>query len=511
MLRRAGLLAALTALLVPAVAGTATADAAKRTKHRSPVVTKVTPKHVFVGETLTIRGRYFRRGLNKNTVAFKPRGKKAVFVKADKGTTKLLQVTLPKRLEKSMVVQNGTPMPTRMQVRVLAGSFGKRFTKLSLSPIIGPEKPPAPPAPPEADPDADCDGDGQKNKHDADDDNDLLGDELEKALSLDGCSGDSDGDGVEDGYEYASARDLNDDEHQDPNAFLPYPSKRPYPNALDGTDGNTDHDGDTLTLKEEYDLWRFVGNRTLERLSYSAGEQYSLSARENGTGRRMPNQTAENYDKHLAFLAWAASAGYARVRLADVGGNFPYTGNPLATGDPWWAPRADYDIRDMNRDNVVNGSETYYYSAPGSYLDDARRDEDADGLTNWGETRGCTSRSYWDKLYDKESPYPLEFAGTRLDDPDSDGDGIRDGADDQDNDDVPNLMECSRVLAAAASGKDDPDTDVSLLVRPMLGMVNPFNPCLPHINSRTCKHFVTIGAGWAPFNPEQDEYYWIKN
>ena len=69
-LRRAGLMAALTALLVPAVAGTATADAAS-----APVVTRVTPKHVFVGETMTIRGHHFRRGVNKNTVAFKRTGR----------------------------------------------------------------------------------------------------------------------------------------------------------------------------------------------------------------------------------------------------------------------------------------------------------------------------------------------------------------------------------------------------------------------------------------------------
>ena len=38
--------------------------------------------------------------------------------------------------------------------------------------------------------------------------------------------------------------------------------------------------------------------------------------------------------------------------------------------------------------------------------------------------------------------YYLDYAGTRLDDADTDGDGMRDGADDQDHDDVPNVMEC---------------------------------------------------------------------
>jgi IPT/TIG domain len=503
MLRRAGLLAALTALLVPAVAGTATADAAKRSKKkRSPVVTSVSPTNAFVGETLTIRGRYFRRGVNKNTVAFKPRGKKVVFVKAEKGTSKLLKVTLPKRLEKSMTVQNGTPVPTRMQVRVLAQRFGKRFTKLSRSPVIGPEKPPAPPKPPTADPDADCDGDGQKNKVDGDDDNDLLGDELEKTLKLDGCRVDSDGDGVEDGYEYAAAQDLNDDEH----TLVPYPQKLPYPNALDGTDADTDHDGDTLTLADEYHLWRFVGNRVLEPLSYSAGEQYSVFTG-GGAGVRQPSLAAAGYDKQVAFLTWAGQAGYATVALAGVGS----TVTSLVDDVPeWWTARSPFDIRDMDRDGFEPHEATYYDRDRNDLLSDAERDEDADGLSNWAESTGCLTRGYWDDLYDGETAYPLQYAAVRLDDPDSDGDGVRDGADDQDHDDVPNMMECSRSQAADLP-RDPPSVTTPPAGRPWKGFVNPFNACLPHRKSRTCKRIVVItGEKWAPFNPDED-YYFIKN
>src|SRR5215216_851641 len=96
MLRRAGLMAALPALLVPAVAGTTTAHAATH----APVVKRVAPHRVFVGETLTLYGRHFRRGIGRNTVAFKRAGAKVVFVRAGKSTAKLLKVTLPKRLEK---------------------------------------------------------------------------------------------------------------------------------------------------------------------------------------------------------------------------------------------------------------------------------------------------------------------------------------------------------------------------------------------------------------------------
>jgi IPT/TIG domain-containing protein len=514
MLRRGGLLVALTALLVPAVAGT-TANA----KTRSPVVTRITPKHVYVGETMTIRGHHFRRGLNKNTVAFKRDGAKAVFVTAAKGTTKMLRFELPKRLERILLVKNGTPTPTRLRVRVLAAKFGKRYSKLSSSPIVGPEKPPAPPKPAAVDPNGDCDGDGVINSVDSDDDNDLLSDTQEKSLRLDECNVDSDGDGVEDGYEYQSARDLNDDEDQDPNAYLPYPAKKPYPNPLDKTDVNTDHDGDSLTLIQEYRLWKYSTDhgapRTLERLTYSAGEQYSESVRAGGTGRRTPTLSRVNYPKQTGFLSWATQAGYDPVALADL-------------SSPWYAPRTNYSLLDANRDGSVSADEQYYFNdgfttlGGDTYLDDSERDEDGDGLTNFDETRGCMNRSLWDNLYKDEAPYPLEFAGTDLDDPDSDGDGVLDGADDQDHDDIPNIVECSRSLAAAANGGtavplDSRTLPAAPLGRPAQGFVNPFNPCLPHTQSRTCLVYIDVtGTAFAPFDdskkpPNTNKYYYIWN
>ena len=509
LLRRAGFLAALTALLVPAVAGTATADAAKRKTPRSPVVTKITPATVFVGQTLTIRGRNFVRGVNKNTVAFKRRGAKAVFAKAGKGTTRMLQVVLPKRLEKVLALVNGAPAPTRLQVRVLAKRFGKRFTSISRSPLVGPEQPPAPPTPPVAAPDADCDGDGLRNRADGDDDNDLLSDATERTLKLDGCAWDSDGDRVSDGFEHFSARDLNDDEPQEPNSFLPYPERKPYPNALDGSDGGVDHDGDSLTLKEEYDLWKLTG-APLSQMSYSAGEQYSVSARA-ANGRRTPTLAAAGYSKQNEFRDWAAQSGYGVVALADVGTDL---WDPQAD---WWVPRRFFDLLDIDRSGgaatpagagAPTGPEVVYYDNGNGFLDDGERDEDADGLTNFDETRGCMVRGYWDGLYSKETPFPLKFAGVSHVDADSDGDGVRDGADDQDHDDVPNLMECSRMLASGLAADSGEEPQAAL---PARGFVNPFNPCLPHVESRTCPQYVELGSGFAPFKPEDDVYYLIKN
>jgi hypothetical protein len=502
-LRHAGLMAAAAALLVPASAGTATADA----KTHAPVVKRVTPKRVFVGETMTVRGRYFRPGIAKNTVAFRRQGAKVVLVRADKSTRKLLRVKLPKRLEKVLPVQNGTPVETRLQVRVMSTRFGRRYTSRAMSPIVGPERPPAPPLPPTADPNGDCDLDGALNRVDADDDNDLLTDAQEADLSklLDACKSDTDGDGVEDGYEYQSARDLNDDEHQSQNAYTPYPRKLPYPNPLDGEDHGVDHDGDRLTLLQEFKLWNFaVGQgaaRTLERLNYSAGEQYSISVRAGGTGQRTPTLDAAGYDKQVDFLTWAGNTGYATVQLVDI------------TDQTWWDGAQPFSILNMDRVGATpSATEVEYYDFfDNGKLDDSERDEDADGLTNVAESSGCMKPSYWTALYTKESPYPVAYEGTALDDPDTDGDGIRDGADDQDHDDVPNVMECSRSLAANWPAEDPRDpTPIPLPDgRPWKGWVNPFNPCLPHAYSRTCSKIVTIGAGWAPFNTKPEDSYRI--
>src|SRR3954453_16131433 len=189
LLRRASLaVAALGALVVPA-----TADAATKT----PVISKVTPKSVNVGDTLLITGKHFRAGKGKNTLLFKRDGGKALFVKSDLSTTRKITLVVPKSLEKYMALTNGLPIATRFRVRVLTTKLSKAFTAVKSSPVIGPEKPKptgpggtGTPVAPTLDPNGDCDSDGVKNGFES------------ATLKTDPCNADSDGDGITDGFEY---------------------------------------------------------------------------------------------------------------------------------------------------------------------------------------------------------------------------------------------------------------------------------------------------------------------
>jgi hypothetical protein len=522
---------ALTGLAVLAApAGVGVAATKKR-----PKITRVTPMRLEVGDRVTIRGRNFRPKRKRNTVIFRGVGGRQVLVKPIRASRRKLVVKVPRSVPRIL----GSDA-TRVKLRVLAGRFSA-YTSPRLSPVVlprdsdsgdgdgggAPRAPapvapapgapapggsggsgaPAPPACPGADGTVDQDGD-------------LLENSREAQIGTNPCNKDSDGDGVEDGFEYKSALDLNDDEYQDcatctpPNSSLPNPGQRPYPNPL-ARDAAVDHDGDSLTLAEEQALWKHTivavpANLTLTPLSYSAGEQYSIYTRL-GNGRREPALAASGYDMQVAFLDWASD-------------NDHYYRNVMLTahGSPWYAPRASYGLLDFNRDSTESAGVpgggayrrtelTYYDFDRDTWLSDNERDEDADGLTNYDESHGRMQPGWWASCYSSERPHTVAYAGTSMLDPDSDNDGIRDGADDQDHDDIPNVMELSRI---AASGLDDTDgptcTTAPGLTSPnhpgAYGRVNPFNPCLPEVASRTCQLHPDFGSGGAPFDGSPDWY-----
>src|SRR3954447_26085379 len=130
--RPATLTVALGVLLVPAAPGTAPADAKSR-KIKYPVVSTVSPMTAQIGQTLVIGGPNFRRGKNKNTVAFQAPGTRAVFVKNTLGTAKQVRVVIPESLRTVLSHVGDTK---RFRLRILSAGFSKKFTAAKLSPQI---------------------------------------------------------------------------------------------------------------------------------------------------------------------------------------------------------------------------------------------------------------------------------------------------------------------------------------------------------------------------------------
>lgn len=134
---------------------------------------------------------------------------------------------------------------------------------------------------------------------------------------------------------------------------------------------------------------------------------------------------------------------------------------------------------------------------PNGLLTDDEKDVDGDGLSNWDETHGRMTIEWWNLTYNGDSgsgvevPYP-EYKETEYPrakeiflqpsfvNPDSDGDSLPDGDDDQDHDGYPNWFEVSRAPGWS-------DTYTSRLYFPLntgthtdpLARVQPFNPCKP--------------------------------
>ena len=187
-------------------------------KAATPTIKSIHPLSLNIGQKLTIRGSGFVRGKKKNTVVFMGAGKRVVWVKADKATTKTITVTLPTSLTAILANKSGALTDTRLQVRVIAKKSGHAFTKLSKSPKVGPKNGATPG-------NGNCVDEQPGCRHP---DGDMLPDALEVALGTDPCKYDTDGDGVSDGYEYQAALDLNRNANS---SSIPWPaaSKKPYP------------------------------------------------------------------------------------------------------------------------------------------------------------------------------------------------------------------------------------------------------------------------------------------
>jgi IPT/TIG domain-containing protein len=456
---------ALAAVLVAAPAALAASGPA-------PTITRVKPMRVSVGNLITISGKNFKAQRNRNTVIFRAPNGRTAFAKPRRSTTRKLVVRVPAAVARLLRVSNSRQRPTRLKLRVLSGQFSK-FTPRRLSPVVT----------------GVGDGDGGPGggggggggtvvcDDSADHDGDLLPNTLELAIGTDPCLADTDNDQMTDGWEYWSAKDLS-------LKAAPYPGERPFPNALDPSDGapaparysNIDFDGDGLTTLEEYRAWRYTGSSFdaskagapgLESpLGYSDGTQFSRAS------------------ETPSVPAWRGPS----YGLPAPPQPFPATLN--LHGDGAWRD----DERDADGDGMSNFIESVHGPGQpswweGYYGSDAHKAEpwSAKPATTCGQEFGA---------FDKRPFGTLDMA-----DPDVDGDTLLDGEDDQDNDDFTNIQEMYEPVVIGM------DTDGATfgcdgLVYPALDMdpgvgtdpwaVNAFNPCAPNPDSRTC-------AIWKPF------------
>jgi len=464
---------------------------AHKARSKAPTVKSIHPLNLRIGQKLTIRGSGFVRGKKKNTVVFMGAGKRVVWVKADTATTKTISVKLPDTLAALLTNNAGSLVATRLQVRVIAKKSVRAFTKLSKSPKVSPKNSsavaPSSCVPHPANPASDVDGD-------------MLPDALEVALKTDPCKYDTDGDGVSDGYEYQSALDLNRNANS---SSIPWPaaSKKPYPNPLDPTDASTDFDGDSLTLLEEYQAsfaWK-IGIDPAHILQTF-----------------LPFAPSPNPNNNVMVVSY--SDGDQTTNAGPSGNPIGDPTGPAAPTDP--SGQATYDV---NGDGAIDGNDTWGFvdaNQNGAYnagtdipswfnysgqpfLTDDEKDIDGDGLSNYDEAHGPLSGPDWwlqDAISKNDGTYYIPYVGTNWLDRDSDGDGLPDGADDQDHDGYTNIEE-EYGLYIAGPFMSWASANNSVV------NVHAFNPCMPNTMSPACTRHPVVGQ-YAPWKPSARPATW---
>lgn len=135
-------------LFTAAAAGTASA------LPQVPVVTRVSPLELSVGEEITIVGENFTPGPLRNQLVFVRPGIRPVFVPVELAEEDEIRLHLPAKLLPFLRTEDGKAIPTRFRITVLSRLFGPLLTPSVLSPLIKP-----PPAGVEVPGAKDCDGD----------------------------------------------------------------------------------------------------------------------------------------------------------------------------------------------------------------------------------------------------------------------------------------------------------------------------------------------------------------
>jgi hypothetical protein len=487
----------------------------KKSKKRSsaPVVRSIRPLKLKIGQRLTIHGKHFIKGKHKDTIVFLGAGKRVVWVKADTASRTTLTVKLPAKLAVLLADKGGNQKPTRLRVRVIAKRSARAFTKRRKSPVVSPNTTIQSTPKAEA-----CPGVSLAN---GDSDGDFLSNGLEFALGTNPCSADSDGDSVSDGYEYQAALDFNRTANANTIPW-PYPGKRPYPNPLDPGDVDQDFDGDVLTLREEYtasfawllgldpthtQLQTFVPyaptapntNNNVMVVAYSDGDQTTNTMDGAGnlinpTGNPLGNPTGPAAPCEPAQTPTTLS-GFdvnGNGTIGDPGDALSYQNYAFGAFDNT-AGRTTTPLGWMNegeKDGLDN-----------CYLSDDEKDIDGDGLSNYTEAHGpLMGQKWWNIFVPKAGTYPIDFTGTNWLDRDTDGDGIPDGADDQDQDGYTNIEESHPLGDPKADAATQAKSVWSWPVSGDYPNVDAFDPCLPNDQAPSCpRHPIAGQDGYAPF------------
>jgi hypothetical protein len=498
----------LALLAIPVFFLAAIPAVAKKAKTSSaPVVNSIHPLKLKLGEKLTIHGTGFIPGRHKDTVVFMGAGKRVVWVKADKASTRTITITLPAKLAVLLADKTGKQQPTRLLIRVIAKRSGRAFTKRAKSPIVSPNA--LLPGTPSAEP---CPGYSNAN---ADSDGDFLSNGLELALGTNPCKSDTDGDGVSDGYEYQAALDLNRNANSSAIPW-PFPGKRPYPNPLDGTDAGKDFDGDSLSMSEEYTasfawLLKIDSQHTLRTfipyapaapntnnnvmvVSYSDGDQTTNTM--DGAGNLINPQGNPIGDPTGPPAPCTPALSAGDQSGFDVNGN----GTTGDAGDVYSYQGPSGGFVD-NADTPIGWMNEFNASGQGDcFLSDDEKDIDGDGLSNYTEAHGpLMAQKWWNQFVPKAGTFPIDYAGTNWLERDSDGDGVPDGSDDQDHDGYTNIEESMPL--------GDPTADASVQAMSVWHYpvendnpnVDAFNPCLPNVMSPACPRHPISGDEYAPY------------
>jgi hypothetical protein len=416
--------------VVPATAGAATHHARPVT----PRVTSVKPLQLRIGDRLTITGRGFLKGRHRNTVVFKRSGQRAIFARDVSATGGRIVVRVPDKLLPFLVARNGQPLFTRFRIRVLSRRFSERYTTVKRSPRIGPaiQRVTAPAAPSAAAP--------------------------------------------------APAAGAPAPAPATPTAApapAPAPAAPPVDTDRDGLADSVDPDDDNDLLDDATE--KAIGTDPLQADTDrdSMGDAFEFWSARDLNDRNMPYPGKRPYpnpldgtDANIDFDGDGLTEFEEAALWRHTSGKLPLN---YSDGDQDTNPNPAADRTDANGSPLDRDGD--------HYLSDDEKDGDGDGLTNLEETHGRMRIDWWAAAYKDEPVFAQRpFAQTSFLDADTDGDGLNDGADDQDNDDVANLIEISRE----ASGL----------------WTNPYNPCLPNPDSRTCPRGMPFGVTWAPFDAD---------